>query len=95
MSVNISLVLPCYNEEENIVLICNEFLDLPLQKYNAELILVNNGSDDNTKSVAQKVIEKNNSRNISIKLINIENNVGYGGGIAEGLKVAKGEYIAA
>ena len=93
MSVNISLVLLCYNEEENIVLICNEFLDLPLQKYNAELILVNNGSDDNTKSVAQKVIEKNNSNNISIKLINIENNVGYGGGIAEGLKVAKGEYI--
>ena len=93
MSVNISLVLPCYNEEKNIVLICDEFLNLPLQKYNAELILVDNGSDDNTKRVAQKVIENNNSKNISIKLINLERNAGYGGGIAEGLKIAKGDYI--
>jgi len=93
MSVNISLVLPCYNEEKNIVLICDEFLNLPLQKYNAELILVNNGSDDDTKSIAKKVIENNNSKNISIKLVNLENNAGYGGGIAEGLKIAKGDYI--
>ena len=93
MPVNISLVLPCYNEEKNIVLICDEFLNLPLQKYNAELILVNNGSDDDTKSIAQKVIENNNSKNISIKLVNLENNAGYGGGIAEGLKIAKGDYI--
>ena len=93
MPVNISLVLPCYNEEKNIVLICDEFLNLPLQKYNAELILVNNGSDDDTKSIAQKVIENNNSKNISIQLVNLENNAGYGGGIAEGLKIAKGDYI--
>ena len=93
MPVNISLVLPCYNEEKNIVLICDEFLNLPLQKYNAELILVNNGSDEDTKSIAQKVIENNNSKNISIQLVNLENNAGYGGGIAEGLKIAKGDYI--
>jgi glycosyltransferase involved in cell wall biosynthesis len=93
MSVNISLILPCYNEEKNIVLICDEFLNLPLQKYNAELILVNNGSDDDTKSIARKVIENNNSKNISIKLVNLKNNAGYGGGIAEGLKIAKGDYI--
>ena len=93
MSINISLVLPCYNEEKNITLICDEFLELPLQKYNAELILVNNGSSDETKSEIIKAINSNNSKNISIKLVNIENNVGYGGGIAEGLKTAKGDYI--
>jgi len=93
MSINISLVLPCYNEEKNITLICDEFLELPLQKYNAELILVNNGSSDETKSEIIKSINRNNSKNISIKLVNIENNVGYGGGIAEGLKIAKGDYI--
>ena len=93
MSINISLVLPCYNEEKNITLICDEFLELPLQKYNAELILVNNGSSDETKSEIIKAINSNNSKNISIKLVNIENNVGYGGGIAEGLKIAKGDYI--
>lgn len=93
MSINISLVLPCYNEEKNITLICDEFLELPLQNYNAELILVNNGSSDKTKSEIIKAINSNNSKNISIKLVNIENNVGYGGGIAEGLKIAKGDYI--
>lgn len=93
MSINISLVLPCYNEEKNIPLICDEFLELPLQEYSAELILVNNGSDDDTKSVAEKAIKKNNSKNVLIKLINLENNQGYGGGIAEGLKIAKGDYI--
>tara|TARA_X000000368_G_C22892564_1_gene650332 strand:+ start:136 stop:849 length:714 start_codon:yes stop_codon:yes gene_type:complete len=93
MTINISLVLPCYNEEKNIPLICDEFLELPLQEYSAELILVNNGSDDDTKSVAEKAIKKNNSKNVLIKLINLENNQGYGGGIAEGLKIAKGDYI--
>lgn len=93
MSINISLILPCYNEEKNIPLICDEFLELPLQEYSAELILVNNGSDDDTKSVAEKAIKKNNSKNVLIKLINLENNQGYGGGIAEGLKIAKGDYI--
>lgn len=93
MSINISLVLPCYNEEKNITLICDEFLELPLQKYNAELILVNNGSSDETKNEIIKAINSNNSKNISIKLVNIENNIGYGGGIAEGLKIAKGDYI--
>ena len=93
MTVNIRLVLPCYNEEKNISLICSEFLNLPLQKYNAELILVNNGSNDETKSEIVKAINSNNSKNISIKLVNIENNVGYGGGIAAGLKVANGDYI--
>ena len=93
MSINISLVLPCYNEEKNITLICDEFLELPLQKYNAELILVNNGSSDETKNEIIKAINSNNSKNVSIKLVNIENNIGYGGGIAEGLKIAKGDYI--
>jgi glycosyltransferase involved in cell wall biosynthesis len=93
MSVNISLVLPCYNEEKNIAFICREFLDLPLEKLNAELILVNNGSDDDTKNEVEKAIKNNNSSNISIKLVNLKNNAGYGGGISEGLKLAKGDYI--
>ena len=93
MTFNISLVLPCYNEEESIPVLCNEFLDLPLEKYNAELILVNNGSNDNTRTISEKIINENKLKNISIKLINLKKNIGYGGAIAEGLKIAKGDYI--
>ena len=39
MSINFSLVLPCYNEEENIPLLYKEFSEIPLEQYRAELIL--------------------------------------------------------
>tara|TARA_B100000941_G_C28488256_1_gene546299 strand:+ start:882 stop:1598 length:717 start_codon:yes stop_codon:yes gene_type:complete len=93
MSINFSLVLPCYNEEKNIAFLCKEFLELPMDKYKAELILVNNGSNDSTKFEIEKAIKNNNSQNIDIKLVDIKKNVGYGGGISEGLKVSKGEFI--
>ena len=93
MLVNLSLVLPCYNEEKNIDLICKEFLSLPLKDYSAELILVNNGSRDDTKTEIQKAIKSNSSSNVKIKLVDLKNNKGYGGGISEGLKVASGDYI--
>lgn len=86
MSINFSLVLPCYNEEKNIFFICNEFFNLPIKNYNAELILVNNGSTDKTRYEIKKAIKKNKSKNITIKLVNLKKNEGYGGGIYEGLK---------
>ena len=93
MFVNFSLVLPCYNEEKNIDLLCKEFLSLPLKDYSAELILVNNGSKDNTKIEIQKAVESNSSSNVKIKLVDLKNNKSYGGGISEGLKAASGDYI--
>ena len=93
MTINISLVLPCYNEEQNIPLLCKEFLEIPFGDYEAELILVNNGSQDNTKYEIEKIIKKNNHSNIKINIVNLKKNLGYGGGISEGLKIAKGEYI--
>jgi len=93
MSINFSLVLPCYNEEKNIAFLCNEFLSLPIEGYKAELILVNNGSEDNTKYEIEEFIKKNNSKNIIIKLVHLEKNKGYGGGISEGLQNALGDYI--
>ena len=67
MFVNMSLVLPCYNEEKNIKLICEEFFSLQFKDYNVELILVNNGSKDNTK-IEIKAIKNHSSLNIKIKL---------------------------
>jgi glycosyltransferase involved in cell wall biosynthesis len=93
MSINFSLVLPCYNEEKNIAFLCNEFLNLPIEDYKAELILVNNGSEDNTKHEIEEFIKKNNSKNIIIKLVHLEKNKGYGGGISEGLSNDLGDYI--
>ena len=93
MPYNLSLVLPCYNEEKNISILCEEFLKLPFQDIQAELILVNNGSEDQTLKEIKEAIKNNTSKNVTIKLVNLEKNKGYGGGITEGLKKASGEYI--
>ena len=56
------------------------------------MILVNNGSTDGTKKI-ENVIKNNNKNNIDVKFLDLKENQGYGGGIAEGLKIAKGDYI--
>ena len=93
MSINFSLVLPCYNEEENISLLYKEFSEIPLDQYRAELILVNNGSKDGTQKEIEKIIDNNKKDNINVVLLNLKKNLGYGGGISEGLKIANGDYI--
>ena len=93
MTINFSLVLPCYNEEENISLLYKEFSEIPLDRYRAELILVNNGSIDGTQKEIEKIINNNKKDNINVVLLNLKKNLGYGGGISEGLKIANGDYI--
>jgi glycosyltransferase involved in cell wall biosynthesis len=56
-----------------------------------EIILVNNGSTDNSKEVLQKNI---NFKIPKIRIINLKKNIGYGHGIMSGVKIAKGEIIA-
>jgi glycosyltransferase involved in cell wall biosynthesis len=86
--IKLSLIIPCYNEEKNISLIINKLRDY-LNKRGLEFIFVDNGSSDKTKSE----ILKYSKQYKSIKLIIIQKNIGYGNGIFQGLKSAKGEYI--
>jgi glycosyltransferase involved in cell wall biosynthesis len=74
MSINLSLILPCFNEEKNIPFLYNEFLEIPFNGINSELILVNNGSTDSTSVQIDNIIEINNKKknNILIKKINLK-----------------------
>jgi len=95
MSISLSLILPCFNEEKNIAFLYKEFIEIPFNEISSELILVNNGSTDNTNEQIDNIIninkEKNN--NILIRKIHLQKNDGYGGGIIAGLGVAQGDYI--
>ena len=51
-----SLVIPCYNEEKNIPLLIRKYRKFLSDKKN-ELILVNNGSRDQTKKVIKKFLK--------------------------------------
>ena len=88
----LSVVVPCYNEEENIPLIISMFEEIILAfEGDIEVILVNNGSTDNSKNVFDEKIRIATQK---IKVLNIRKNTGYGHGILSGLKIAKGDVLA-
>lgn len=87
--VDLSIIVPCYNEEKNIPLVANRFTQVASDSLSIELILVNNGSTDNSIDVIQQLINTD-SRIITV---NIKKNIGYGNGIKKGLEAAHGSYL--
>ena len=88
--MKLSLVIPCYNESANLPLLLNRFEELDKFEKNIEIIIVDNGSTDNTKIVLDKLAP----RFSFIKRVSIKKNQGYGHGILIGLQVASGEILA-
>ncbi|MFH1424500.1 MAG: glycosyltransferase family 2 protein [archaeon] len=89
MKPKLSIVVPCYDEEKNIPLILDRFKSV-IKTKDVELILVDNGSNDNTPQVLKKLLPKYKfARSVRVK-----KNIGYGWGIFSGLKSAKGEFLA-
>ena len=66
--MNFSLIIPCYNEARNIPILIKKYSKF-LKTKNNELILVDNGSKDETNKVFKKL---NKYKNISTcKLFNL------------------------
>lgn len=86
--MKLSIVVPCYNEEENIPLILERFGEV-IEREDIEVILVNNGSTDNSAQVLAGLLPKYPFA----RTVLVEVNQGYGYGILQGLKVCQGEYI--
>ena len=58
----ISIMIPCYNEEENIVQIgeaCEQVLKEQLSEYDYEICYVDNASSDRTRELIEEVCSKN------------------------------------
>jgi len=87
----LSLFLPCYNEEANLASTVNK--TLPILKsvaQNWELIIVNDGSKDKTGKIALK-IQKKYPQNI--KIVTHSSNRGYGASFKSGFYNAKYDWI--
>ena len=86
---DLSLVIPCYNEEKNIKELLYQVSKLE-NKLNLEVIIVNNGSTDNSASVidSEKKIIKN------LKIITVKKNIGFGHGVKEGIKNATSNLVS-
>lgn len=87
--MKLSIVIPCYNEEKNIPLILERFSEVLSQDKEIEVVLVNNGSTDGSEKVLAELLPKYSfARTVLVSV-----NQGYGYGILQGLKQAKGNYI--
>lgn len=86
--MKLSIVVPCYNEEENIPLILERFNDV-VKREDIEVILVDNGSTDGSAEVISRLLPQYSFA----KTVKVPVNQGYGYGILQGLKECAGEYI--
>ncbi len=86
----ISVVVPFYNEEENIEPLYSELSD-SLKKMNREyiIILIDDGSTDNTFKNMLKVREKDNK----VKIIKFRKNFGQTAALKAGFDLARGNIV--
>ena len=84
--MKLSIVVPCYNESKDIAKnseIIKNYLESIKQDY--ELILVNDGSKDNTKEVIESIP--------GVKALSYDVNRGKGGAVKYGIENATGDYV--
>ena len=82
--LGLSIILSSYNDSNIIDDICFDFQKF-YDNYTFELILVNNGSTDNSK----EVITKLSSKYKFVRFVNIDINEGYGNSIICGISLSK------
>jgi glycosyltransferase involved in cell wall biosynthesis len=87
-----SIIIPVFNEAKTIVLLLDKIINVNLPgNIIKDIIIVDDGSTDNTRKLLQDYV--NNNQIINIQLILNEKNKGKGAAIHTGIKLAKGEYL--
>ncbi len=92
MKEKISIVIPVYNEENNLIpmySIINEIVQKVADYFSYELILVNDGSKDNSWSIIKKLA----AADPAIKAINFSRNFGHQIALTAGYDIATGDAI--
>ena len=84
--MKISVVVPLMNEEDNVKYLIEE-IEKALKDYDYELILVDDGSTDNTVEEIEKYM------NEKTKLVLLNRNYGQTSAMAAGIEVASGDVI--
>ena len=87
--MKLSLVAPCYNEEGNVRLFCEEAGKI-LAGYDYEIVFINDGSKDGTLKVLRELYAEKKEQ---MTIINFSRNFGKEAGLYAGLQHAKGDYI--
>ena len=88
----ISIIVPCYNEQEVLLKFYNEMTKVikEMSDVKFELIFVDDGSKDKTLSILKKLSQKDKL----VRFISFSRNFGKEAGMLAGLRAAKGDYVA-
>ena len=91
-SINLSIIVPCYNEQDNIKL----FYETLVKTFgnlmeSTEIIFINDGSTDDTIKQIRKIYEQSKYK---IKVIDFSRNFGKESAMLAGLKESQGKYTA-
>ena len=88
MAQKISLIIPSYNEEKLIVSSIKNIITYMLKnKYNFEVIVVDDGGKDKTKEKVRSIKDKH------VKLLSYKPNKGKGHAVKTGMLAAKGDLL--
>jgi len=89
--IDLSLVVPAYNEEHRIGKTLLENLKfLSKQPYSWEMIVVDDGSQDNTVNIVWSIVK---DRPDSVRLLRLPRNSGKGAAVQMGMMNAAGRYV--
>ncbi|MFR9058247.1 glycosyltransferase family 2 protein [Eubacterium callanderi] len=91
----ISIIVPCYNEEESLPIFYDEVKKVSVNLYkkynvNVEFIFVNDGSKDATLDMLKKL----NKEDSSVQFVSFSRNFGKESAIYAGLENSHGDYVA-
>lgn len=87
---SLSVFFPCFNEEKNIPIFVKQALAiLPQFAQKFEIIIINDGSKDNSLKIANKLSLKYHH----IKVVDHEINKGYGAALKSGFAASKYEWV--
>ena len=89
---SLSLVIPAHNEAENISRVIRQCIQtLPSLAARYEIVLVDDGSTDDTVAVAQEAMGADVAR---LRVVRHPRKSGYGITVGDGLRAATGDYVA-
>lgn len=90
-TIYLSVVIPVYNEANRIGKSLDRIIEyLKQQRYLAELIIVDDGSSDDTESIVKSIQSKTS---IPLNLLQYAPNHGKGYAVKTGMLAAKGEFV--
>ena len=89
--IELSIVIPCYNESANLKALVDNCSALLHAHEMVEIILVDNGSSDDSAVILKNLLDRSEVQ--GLKIFHVPVNKGYGYGILQGLSQARGKIL--